>query len=90
MNTEKNEHLGKKAKDIITGFEGTVIGFCQYITGCDQYGILPKATKSGDYKDAVWFDINRLEFKKGKKLEIKTESEKKEKVKGACGTAPRY
>jgi len=48
-------------KDKFTGFEGTVTGHCDYITGCDQYLVQPQ-TKEGEWKDARWFDENRLEL----------------------------
>jgi hypothetical protein len=34
--------LGVTAKDLVTGFEGKVLGLCQYITGCNQVLIQPK------------------------------------------------
>jgi hypothetical protein len=53
-------NLGQKAKDKITGFEGILIGRCQYLTGCDQYGIAPPA-KDGEVKNSQWFDEGRIE-----------------------------
>lgn len=52
--------LGVKARDKITGFEGIIIGRAQYITGCDQYVIAPKA-KKGRCESAQWFDEGRVE-----------------------------
>lgn len=52
--------LGKKAKDKITGFEGTLTGKASYITGCDQYLLQPSA-KDGEFKNGVWIDSGRLE-----------------------------
>jgi hypothetical protein len=52
--------LGKKARDKITGFEGIVIGRIQYLTGCDQYGIVPPM-KDGKPSSAEWFDEGRIE-----------------------------
>jgi len=52
--------LGKKAKDKVTGFEGIVIGRCEYLTGCAQYGLAPPA-KDGEVKSAQWFDEGRIE-----------------------------
>jgi len=51
--------LGKKAKDKITGFEGILVARAQYITGCDQYAICPKA-KNGKVFDAQYFDESRI------------------------------
>lgn len=53
--------LGKKARDKITGFEGILIGHCRYLTGCDQYGIVPPA-KDGEVKNSQWFDEGRIEI----------------------------
>jgi len=51
--------LGKKAKDKITGFEGILVTRAQYITGCDQYAICPKA-KDGEIFDYQYFDESRI------------------------------
>lgn len=53
--------LGKKARDKITGFEGIIIGRIKYLTGCDQYGIVPPA-KDGEVKSSQWFDVGRVEI----------------------------
>ena len=54
--------LGSTVKDLITGFEGKVIGRCEYITGCDQYLIQPNCEDTSVKKDPLWFDDNRLEI----------------------------
>ena len=51
--------LGKKAKDIVTGFEGILVGKASYIYGCDQYCVVPPA-KDGKLEDSKWFDDGRL------------------------------
>lgn len=57
--------LGATAKDIVTGFEGVVTGRAQYLTGCDQYVLTPKATVSGtSFSGGNWFDENRLVVQK--------------------------
>ena len=53
--------LGKKARDKITGFEGILIGHFRYLTGCDQYGIVPRV-KDGEVKGVQWFDEGRIEI----------------------------
>lgn len=53
-------NLGDKARDVVTGFVGTVTGKASYLTGCDQYVLTPPA-KDGELKDAGWFDENRIE-----------------------------
>lgn len=52
--------LGKLARDKVTGFEGIIIGRCQYLTGCDQFGLTPPA-KDGETKGTQWFDEGRVE-----------------------------
>lgn len=52
---------GDILKDKITGFQGTVTGRADYLTGCNQYLIVPKVKKDGEWKDGRWFDEQRLE-----------------------------
>lgn len=51
--------LGKKAKDVITGFEGIIIGKAEYLYGCTQYGVAPEC-KEGKREAIEWFDEGRL------------------------------
>lgn len=53
-------NLGQKAKDKITGFEGILIARATYLTGCDQYGITPKAV-DGKINETQWFDEGRIQ-----------------------------
>jgi len=78
--------LGKEAVDTITGFTGTIVGYAKYLTGCDQYIIVPRCDDPSKYPEGQWFDENRLKL-----------TEKKEKIivdthntSGACGIAPLY
>jgi hypothetical protein len=52
--------LGKAARDKVTGFEGIIIGRCEYLFGCSQYGLAPPA-KDGKTGDTNWFDEGRVE-----------------------------
>ena len=52
--------LGSKVTDKITGFTGIVTGYVQYLTGCNQALVVPKAGKDGSLKEANWFDEQRL------------------------------
>lgn len=54
------DNLGDSGKDKVTGFEGIIIGRIQYLTGCNQYGLSPKAV-NGEIKDTQWFDEGRVE-----------------------------
>lgn len=51
--------LGVKVKDSITGFKGIVTARAEYITGCKQYSLVPKAEKN-KAATAAWFDEDRL------------------------------
>ncbi len=53
-----NSILGTKMKDQITGFEGVVVGYTQYLTGCSQLLLTPKA-KDGAIVESYWFDEQR-------------------------------
>lgn len=55
----KNIGLGDFAQDVITEFEGTIIGKCEYLFGCTQYGLAPKV-KDGKTSDTCWFDEGRI------------------------------
>ena len=55
-------HLGKQAKDVITGFAGTVMGYCLYLTGCHQILLSPKCKEDGTCQDSRWFDLDRIEI----------------------------
>lgn len=74
--------IGLKAKDIITGFNGVIIGKCSYITGCDQYLIQPEL-KDGSWVESRWLDENRLEVVCSDVIELDTNSNK-----GPCKMAP--
>jgi len=69
-------NLGDRAKDIVTGFEGTVTGKASYLTGCDQYVITPDAS-DGKMNDAGWFDENRVEVISKSKIKLATTKKNK-------------
>lgn len=54
--------LGLKAKDKITGFQGIIIGRAEYLTGCTQYGVCPKAKEGEKTLGTEWFDEGRIEI----------------------------
>jgi hypothetical protein len=53
--------LGTTQRDKITGFQGVVTGYCEYISGCHQVLLVPKVDEKGDHKEPHWFDLQRLE-----------------------------
>lgn len=54
--------LGQEVRDKVTGFTGTAAAEVEYLYGCNQIGVSPKMSDSGDVKDAEFFDIGRLEY----------------------------
>jgi len=63
-----------EVKDIITGFEGTVVAISRYMYGCTQILVQPKCDKKKEkeYPKAAWIDEPQLKIvKKGKKDESK-------------------
>ena len=51
--------LGVFARDKVTGIEGIVTGRSEYIYGCTQYCIVPKAVDN-KRMDGEWFDEGRI------------------------------
>lgn len=57
--------LGSTVRDVITGFEGTVISYTQYLTGCDCVGVRPaKLTKEGKPAECSHFDVTQVKIMK--------------------------
>lgn len=54
--------LGVQARDRITGFFGTVTGYCEYISGCHQVLLTPVVGEKGEHRDGHWFDVQRIEI----------------------------
>lgn len=53
--------LGKKVKDIVTGFEGIATGRCEYLNGCIQYRVEPPMKADGTTIIDKWIDHGQLE-----------------------------
>lgn len=58
---EAHLELGIRGKDKITGFEGTVVAFAQYISGCSQVLLAPPVDEKGAHRESHWFDEQRVE-----------------------------
>jgi hypothetical protein len=65
-----NIEFGKKYEDKVTGFIGTCIGYCQYITGCNQVLLAPKTDNPNKKPDGEWIDEQRLIVLNGEALVI--------------------
>lgn len=59
------QFFGKRAKDVVTGFSGVAIGYCQYQTGCNQVLIAPRVSKDGEFQESRWFDEQRVKVTSG-------------------------
>ena len=64
--------LGLQAKDIVTGFKGTIASRIQFLTGCNRYCIEGKS-KSGGKPINIHIDENAIELTKGKKIVVETD-----------------
>jgi hypothetical protein len=53
--------LGQKCRDVITGFEGTVVARCEWISGCTRITLQPRVDKDGKLQDMQTFDEPGLE-----------------------------
>lgn len=54
--------FGQRAKDVITGFSGTITGKASYITGCNQSLLSGTVKADGDLTAGQWFDDDRLQI----------------------------
>ena len=45
---------------------GVVTGYCENITGCDQFCVQPPVDKDNKHVDSRWFDINVLKYDESK------------------------
>lgn len=54
------QQLGLKAKDKVTGFEGTITCISFDLYGCIQGVLTPPVDVDSKTQDNKWFDMNRL------------------------------
>lgn len=63
--------IGQTGRDRVTSFKGRVTGRVEYLTGCNQLLVQPEVNSTGDFKEAHWFDEQRMELDgSGSRLEI--------------------
>ena len=68
------KNFGLPGKDIFTGFKGTIIGYVQHITGCNQYLLTPKTSKDNIKGNAHWIDEDRISISyKAKRVTLLTQ-----------------
>ncbi len=65
--------LGDKVKDKVSGFVGVAVAKTEFLNGCIQYNVMPKAGKDGKMPEEVGIDEQSLEviIKKIKKINKK-------------------
>lgn len=82
MIIETKYNLFDKLRDLVTGYEGIVLGITQYDTGCIHYGLCADSLNDkGEIKDWHWFDTSRLE-------RIKPAAHKAKSAKRTGGPSP--
>lgn len=54
--------LGKKAKDLVTGYSGVITTISFDLYGCVQAVITPPVDEKGETKNGTWFDVTRLQI----------------------------
>lgn len=58
----KENKLGLKAKDKITGFEGIITSEHNYLHAATSYGITPPVDKDGNHRATQYFEKDRIEI----------------------------
>lgn len=53
------DYLGKRVRCRVTGFEGTVTGQVEYLTGCNQLLVIPVCDSPNKMPDGQWLDVQR-------------------------------
>ena len=62
MEARYDLRLGYKARDVVTGFSGTIMGLVTYLTGCKQALLVPGLDEKGQPGESHWFDLDRLQI----------------------------
>lgn len=52
--------LGEKVEDLASGVQGIAIGRIEYMNGCVQYLVKPRAGEDGKMPDGHWIDDAQL------------------------------
>jgi len=61
---------GDKVKEKVTGFTGTITGTCFYLTGCNQYLVIPECKEPNQKAEGTWYDEGRLELVKNQVVTV--------------------
>lgn len=68
--------LGDRVRDLISGFEGIVVGRTEWLFGCTRIGVSPGKLHEGKTIDSEWFDVQQLELVEKKALKRQSEEAK--------------
>ena len=64
--TTRIEYIGRKVKDVVTGFTGIAIADITYLNGCRQILVMPKVVeKKGttmEHPTGTYVDVEQLKF----------------------------
>ena len=64
--------MGDKVREITSGFEGIVVGYSEYLWGCEQF-LVTRRDERG-LPESLWFDVARLKIVKRDALKpVRTE-----------------
>ena len=76
--------LGDEVRDRITGFEGMAVQRSEYLNGCVQFEVQPKADEKGELPDSAFVDEQQLEI-----IKENGEEEEEEKAGGGIRNHPK-
>lgn len=62
--------LGCPVVDRVTGFKGIVVGFVEYLTGCNQALVVPPVDEKGLMREGQWIDAQRLQLSEGEVVKL--------------------
>lgn len=79
--------IGDEVKDVISGFQGYVIGRFEFMTGCNHYGVEQKAQKDGKLPYES-IDEQRLELVKAAAVSLARRYDEKAAPLAAVRTSP--
>ena len=54
--------FGKRYRDIVSGFEGICIGYVEWIYGCNQFILAPRAENASKKESSSFFFEKQLEY----------------------------
>lgn len=52
--------LGTRVRDMVTGFEGTLVSHCEHLHMANEVGILPDPQQPNHVPQAQWFQESRI------------------------------